>query len=117
MAIYRNNLPQLDGGFFLDGGIETTLIFHEGLDLPYFAAFDLLKDDDGEKALRKYFNTYAGIAAKFGAGLILESATWRANPDWAAKLDYSESALAAANRKAMRCWWRFASDGRTASRW
>ena len=38
-----SDLPQLDGGLFLtDGGIETTLIFHEGLDLPEFAAFDLL---------------------------------------------------------------------------
>ena len=45
---HRNSLPQLDGGLFLtDGGIETTLIFHEGLDLPLFAAFDLLKDDEG----------------------------------------------------------------------
>ena len=53
---YRNHLPQLDGGMFLtDGGIETTLIFHEGLDLPLFAAFDLLKDDDGTAALRRYY--------------------------------------------------------------
>jgi hypothetical protein len=33
---YRQCLPQLDGGLFLtDGGLETTLIFHEGTaDLP-----------------------------------------------------------------------------------
>jgi hypothetical protein len=42
---YRDRLPQLDGQLFLtDGGIETVLIFHEGLELPAFAAFDLLKD-------------------------------------------------------------------------
>ena len=35
---YSNRLPQLDGGLFLtDGGIETTLIFLDGIDLPYFA--------------------------------------------------------------------------------
>lgn len=35
MAKYRHALPQLSGELFLtDGGIETTLIFHEGLD-PY----------------------------------------------------------------------------------
>ncbi|MFY9992234.1 MAG: homocysteine methyltransferase, partial [Rhodoplanes sp.] len=35
MNKYRGRLPQLDGGLFLtDGGIETTLVFHEGLDLP-----------------------------------------------------------------------------------
>jgi hypothetical protein len=28
-------------------GIETTLIFHQDLDLPAFAAFDLLKTDEG----------------------------------------------------------------------
>lgn len=45
---YRQHLPQLDGDVFLtDGGIETTLIFNRGLDLPAFAAFDLLKDDEG----------------------------------------------------------------------
>ena len=53
---HRSELPQLDGGVFLtDGGIETTLIFHEGLDLPLFAAFDLLKDDEGTGALRRYY--------------------------------------------------------------
>jgi hypothetical protein len=45
MSKYRNLLPQLGGDLFLtDGGIETTLIFLEGWDLPYFAAFDLIKD-------------------------------------------------------------------------
>ena len=42
-AKYRERLPQLDGGLFLtDGGLETTLVFHEGWDLPCFAAFVLL---------------------------------------------------------------------------
>jgi homocysteine S-methyltransferase len=53
---HRHHLPQLEGGLFLtDGGIETTLIFQEGLDLPRFAAFDLLKDDEGTETLRRYF--------------------------------------------------------------
>jgi S-methylmethionine-dependent homocysteine/selenocysteine methylase len=102
MAKYRTALPQLSDRMFLtDGGIETTLIFHEGLDLPDFAAFDLLKDDDGYAVLRKYFRTYAGLARDYGVGLILESATWRANSDWAAKLGYSERALADLNCKAI----------------
>jgi hypothetical protein len=38
---YRDQLPQLGGGLFMtDGGIETTLIFHGGFDLPEFAAVD-----------------------------------------------------------------------------
>jgi S-methylmethionine-dependent homocysteine/selenocysteine methylase len=103
MARYRNALPQLKGDLFLtDGGIETTLIFLEGLDLPDFAAFDLLKRPEGETALRKYFRTYAALAKKFGTGLILEAATWRANPDWASRLGYNRDGLANANLKAIR---------------
>lgn len=102
IARYRNALPQLGGDLFLtDGGIETTLIFHEGLELPDFAAFNLLKNPKGEAALRKYFRTYAEIAKQFGAGLILESATWRASADWGTRLSYSREALADANRKAI----------------
>jgi methionine synthase / methylenetetrahydrofolate reductase(NADPH) len=102
MARYRDRLPQLGSELFLtDGGIETTLVFLEGHDLPYFAAFDLLRRDGGVEALRKYFRTYAALARAYGVGLVLETATWRANPDWAAKLGYDASALAAANRQAV----------------
>ena len=103
MARYRRAPPQLGGEFFMtDGGIETTLIFLEKQDLPYFAAFHLLETAAGEAALRKYFRTYAALAARFNAGLVLETATWRANRDWAEKLDYSADSLAEANRKAVR---------------
>lgn len=103
MTRYRNALPQLGGSLFLtDGGLETTLIFHEGLELPDFGAFVLLKDAEGQDALRKYFRTYADIATRFGTGLILESATWRASADWGTKLGYSRMELADANRKAIQ---------------
>jgi S-methylmethionine-dependent homocysteine/selenocysteine methylase len=99
---YRQALPQLDGGLFLtDGGIETTLIFLDGLDLPHFAAFDLLKRGEGREALRRYFRTHASIAKAHGVGFILESATWRASADWAALLGYSTEELAEANRQAI----------------
>jgi len=102
MAKYRDQLPQLSRRMFLtDGGIETTLIFHQGLELPDFAAFDLLKDDAGSESLRNYFLTYAALAKKYGVGFILESATWRANPDWGMKLGYSSNELAVMNRKAI----------------
>lgn len=65
MGLYRNTLPQLGGGLYLtDGGIETTLIFHEGLELPDFAAFHLLRTPEGEAALRKYFRAYAEIGGR-----------------------------------------------------
>ena len=102
MAKYRNQLPQLSGDLFVtDGGIETTLIFHEGLELPFFAAFDLLKHAAGESALVKYFRTYAALASGYDLGCILESATWRASADWGAKLGYSKAALVEANRRAI----------------
>jgi len=102
VARYRQALPQLGGDLFLtDGGIETTLIFHEGLELPDFAAFDLLRTPEGEAALRKYFRTYAVLARRLGTGLILESATWRASADWGRKLGYDATALADANRRAI----------------
>jgi homocysteine S-methyltransferase len=81
--------------------IETTLIFHEGLELPDFAAFHLLRTPAGEAALRRYFRDYAEIATRFDAGRVLETATWRANPDWGARLGYAPAALAEANRKAV----------------
>ncbi|HXI11763.1 MAG TPA: homocysteine S-methyltransferase family protein [Thermoanaerobaculia bacterium] len=102
MAKYRSRLPQLGGGLFLtDGGLETTLIFHEGLELPDFAAFHLLKTEEGEAALRRYFQTYAAIAQSFGTGLILESATWRASADWGARLGYRPEELSEVNRRAI----------------
>jgi len=103
MARYRNQLPQLGGNFFLtDGGMETTLVFHEGWELPDFAAFDLLRRPGGEEALRNYYRVYAALAKRFGAGLILESATWRANADWGSRLGYGRDDLAEANRRAIR---------------
>jgi S-methylmethionine-dependent homocysteine/selenocysteine methylase len=102
MARYRAGLPQVDDGVFLtDSGIETVLIFHHCYELPDFAAFVLLDDEAGIETLRDYFRGHAAIARDTGAGFIFESPTWRASPDWAARLGYSAEALAAANRKAI----------------
>ena len=102
MTTHRSSLPQLGSGLFLtDGGIETTLIFLEGLELPDFAAFHLLRTKQGEAALRSYFETYAALADRHGAGLVLESPTWRASADWGAKLGYSARELLEANQKAI----------------
>ena len=102
MAKYRDNLPQLSGDLFLtDGGIETTLIFHDGFELPEFAAFDLLKHNDGREALAKYFRTYAVLARENEVGFVLESATWRASRAWGRKLGYSNQALVRMNQEAV----------------
>jgi S-methylmethionine-dependent homocysteine/selenocysteine methylase len=100
--VYRDRLPQLDGGLFLtDGGIETVLIYHHGLELPLFAAFDLLKDDAGTEQLRLYYAPYALIAKERAIGLVLEGPTWRASPGWGRQLGYGEEELRQLNRKAI----------------
>lgn len=102
MSTYRTRLPQLDGDLFLtDGGLETTLIYHGGHELPHFAAFDLLRTQSGREALRTYYIPYIRTAQQNGFGFVLDSPTWRANPDWARKLGYSGDALAAVNRDAI----------------
>lgn len=97
------DLPQLDDAslFLADGGLETSLIFHAGLDLPAFAAFPLLEDEAGRAALRAYFEPYLALAAEHEAGLVLDTVTWRANPDWGEQLGYDAAALDAANRAAV----------------
>ncbi len=102
MARHRQQLPQLGGELLItDGGIETDLIFHEGLDLPHFATFPLLRSEDGTAALRRYFDSYAAIAGDHGVGLVLESPTWRASPDWGHALGYGPDELDQANRAAV----------------
>ena len=87
MAFDRNALPQLGSELFLtDGGIETCLIFHEGLDLPLFAAFDLLGQEAGTEALRRYYRPYLELARDVGTGFVFESPTWRASRDWGERL-------------------------------
>jgi homocysteine S-methyltransferase len=99
----RERLPQLsDATFITDGGMETTLIFHHGLDLPHFASFVLLDDEEGERALREYFLPYVEIAREAGVGIVLDTPTWRANADWGERLGYGPEALAEVNRRGVR---------------
>lgn len=101
MARYRQGLPQLDGArlFLADGGLETALIFHRGIELPFFASFDLLRSEAGRAVLREYFAPFVEAARDGGYGFVIDSANWRANPDWGAKLGYSRETLAKANRE------------------
>ena len=102
MSKYRRNLPQLSDKLFItDGGMETTLIFHQGFNLPEFAAFDLLKDAFGYQALLKYYRSYAQLAQQHQVGFILESVTWRASRDWGQKIGYSTTDVTAFNRLAI----------------
>jgi S-methylmethionine-dependent homocysteine/selenocysteine methylase len=102
MALYRDALPQLDADLFLtDGGLETTLIFDDGLDLPDFAAFVLLSTPAGRDALIRYFDSYVAVAVRDKVGIILETPTWRSNPDWAERLGFTGEDLDRVNREAV----------------
>lgn len=89
------------GRYVSDGGLETDLIFNRGVDLPQFAAFPLVDDEAGRDHLRAYYDEYAAIARDAGAGLTLESPTWRASRDWGATLGYDAAALDRVNRAAI----------------
>jgi len=98
-----SGLPQLGGGLFLsDGGLETTLVFLDGVELPLFAAFVLLRENAGRARLARYYEPYLELAAATaGAGFVLETPTWRASADWAAQLGIDPTTLAALNRDAV----------------
>lgn len=103
MAKYRQQLPQLGSRIFLtDGGMETTLIFLQGIELPEFSAITLMDNPEGLQIAKDYFQTYLRMAQDFGIGFILESVTWRGSSDWAAPLGYHPKQLAQLNREAIR---------------
>jgi homocysteine S-methyltransferase len=81
--------------------METTLIYRDGLELPLFATFPLLEDKAGLEALRTYYASYTRLADELGAGLVLDTVTWRANADWGERLGYDAVALADVNRRAV----------------
>jgi len=102
MTVYRSALPQLGREVYLtDSGLETELIYNQGVALEQFAAFPLLDQAEGMRRLRSYFAGHAAIAARFDVGFVLESATWRANAHWGALLGYDAEALDRVNRKAI----------------
>lgn len=103
MSETRTSFPhQSDDLFLTDGGLETTLVFLQGFELPYFAACYLLNDEAGYQAMLDYYRRYLTIAQKYNTGFILESPTWRANPDWLKLMNLPESALSEINTKAIK---------------
>ncbi|TDP95898.1 homocysteine S-methyltransferase [Leucobacter luti] len=84
-----------------DGGIETALVDRLGQELPEFAAFVLLQSVDGRAALREYYRPFVELAAERGLPLVLDTPTWRANPDWGARVGADTAALAQANGDAV----------------
>lgn len=94
--------PTRNGNIFLaDGGMETTFVFHDNIDLPNFAAFVLMETEAGRQRISDYFAQYISIARSVGANFILETPTWRASPGWGSKMNYSEAGLADVNQRSV----------------
>lgn len=87
--------------FLNDGGIETELIFRDNQNLPLFSAFMLLETPAGTAALERYFERYLVLAESTGRGLLLDTATWRANAGWAERLQLSVNDIRRLNRAAV----------------
>lgn len=102
-SIYRDDLPQLGSqAFITDGGLETVFVFQKMINLPMFAAFDLLNSDVGIAALKEYYLPYVGLALRHRTGLILDTATWRASNGWGKQLGYSEADIRRFNQLSVR---------------
>jgi S-methylmethionine-dependent homocysteine/selenocysteine methylase len=102
MSRHRAGLPQCDGSLLLtDGGLETTLVFHHGIDLPAFASCHLLRDEPGTAVLRAYYDRYAALAHAHGVGLLLESVGWRASANWGPTLGLDAAGIERVNRAAI----------------
>ena len=95
MTTYRDGLPQLDGGLFLnDAGLETDLIFNKGVEIREFAAHTLLTDPVGRAALADYLRGFLTLARDLGTGFVLDTQTWKAHPHWADDLGATEASPA-----------------------
>lgn len=101
--------PFTETYYLTDGGLETDLIFNHGIELRHFASFELLNTERGRQALEIYYRPYIELAAARNTGFILETPTWRANPDWGYRMGYTIDALRTLNEDAVRYMQAFAS--------
>lgn len=116
MGKYSSALPQLGSRRFLsDSGVETTMIFHEGFDMPSGEAFKFMETEEGRAWFTRYFRRHAEMARKAEMGFIFESPTWRANGAWGGKLGFAEDRLARINRESIGLMADIRADMETAS--
>ena len=87
--------------YLTDGGFETSMLFHEGFDLPGFSAAPLLDNPKAREAMTRYFERFLGLAAEAGTGYVLDTNTWRAGDHWAEAVGVSAPDLQRLNREAV----------------
>ena len=102
MSVRRNTFPDIETDLFLAYvGMETDLIFTQGIDLPGFASYPLLETEAGRALLRRYFSDMIALGQETGTGVILESPTWMANRDRGAAIGYSPDKIMDLNQQAI----------------
>jgi S-methylmethionine-dependent homocysteine/selenocysteine methylase len=98
----QTSLPNTTDRIFLtDAGFETSMLFHKEFELPHFAAFPLLRTKEGRDAMTEYFVPFIDLARQHDAGYVLDTNTWRANPDWGTLLGYDLDELEKVNSEAV----------------
>lgn len=96
------NLMSTNRPWLTDGGFETTLLFHDGFDLPAFAACVLLDDPVARDAMTAYFKRYINLAKTGETGFVLDTGTWRSGPHWAQDVGTSAADMLRLSRDAVR---------------
>lgn len=99
----KNNTDIFSKEYYLtDGGMETTLVYHKGIELNHFASFELLNNEHGRQVLREYYQHYIDIAIKNEIDFILETPTWRSHSDWGPVMGYSAHQLSEINKYSVK---------------
>ena len=86
---------QKEGVLYLtEGGQETEIMYKFGHDLPDFAMFTLLNKPSAMQEVRGMYQRYLEAAVRHQFVALMGGLDYRASPDWASKLGYSNAALA-----------------------
>lgn len=102
MPRYRNNLPQLGSDIFACYiGMDTEILFRDGIDLPGFASYPLLLNPDHRNLIRNYYCNLVDLARDQNVGVILDAVTWVANRDRGAELGFTPDDLKKLNIEAI----------------
>ena len=80
--------------YLTEGGTETEIMFRHGFEFPHFAVFELLKDRRATELLHDMFRRYLDAVADSGCAALMSGLDYRASPDWAGLLGYSDAGLA-----------------------
>ena len=103
MDMIKRQLPhKTDNVFLAYVGMETDIIFNKGIDLPGFAAYPLLENQEGREIIKNYHRDFIKLAQSKNLGAILETPTWVANRSRAESLGYTPDQLRLINADAVQ---------------